>query len=320
VHDDSGPTDLVAGTGTPPSAPGGRRRPASWRGPVAPRSPDARRGPAAWRRPAGITVGAAGVALYNWWVVVGLHSHLMTSPDELFSDLEATGRPDASLLQGLDLAAGLVLIAALLLRGREGPDGARAEWPWLVGFATAGAVGGHFAYACPEGISASCRSAEWRLALPPHHYVHVLAGIVEFATATVAVYLAWQRTRAVERPTTRAVRWTGRTLVAAYPLLGLAYLTDRMGAFVEPVFFLSFSVMVLVELAEPVPGGTRATGAPRTAPAQAGAGSGSGGHTPRRPLDGPPAGTEGPVIPTGTPGPRAVTCSARRGSGHRSGG
>ena len=79
----------------------------------------------------------------------------------------------------------------------------------------------------------------------------MLAGIVEFTTATVAVYLAWQRTRPVERPTTRTIRWTGRTLVATYPLLALAYLTDRMGAFVEPVFFVCFSVMVLVELAEP---------------------------------------------------------------------
>jgi len=304
VHDDSGPKDLVRAIRTPVPSPGSCRPPASW------------------RRPAGIAVGATGIALYNWWVVVALHSHLMTSPDELFSDLEATGRPDASLLQGLDLAAGLVLIAALLLRGREGPDGARAEWPWLVGFAAAGAVGGHFAYACPEGISASCRSAEWRLALPPHHYVHVLAGIVEFATATVAVYLAWQRTRAVERPTTRAVRWTGRTLVAAYPLLGLAYLTDRMGAFVEPVFFLSFSVMLLVELAEPDAGGTAvagaagAAGASGTTVAQAGA----GGRTHRRPLVGPTTPDAEPGPQAEAPGPGAVTCPARRGTEHRSGG
>jgi len=306
VHDDSSPTDLVRGTRTPAAAPGSCRRPASWRR------------PAYWRRPVGIAVGVAGVALYNWWVVVALHSHLMTSPDELFSDLEATGRPDASLLQSLDLAAGLVLIAALLLRGREGPDGARAEWPWLVGFAASGAVGGHFAYACPEGISASCRSAEWRLALPPHHYVHVLAGIVEFTTATVAVYLAWQRTRAVERPTSRAVRWTGRALVVAYPLLGVAYLTDRMGAFVEPIFFISFSVMILVELAEPDSRGTGAAGASRTAVAQAGAGA--GGQTHRRPLDGPTAQAEEPGTQAEEPGPRAVTCPARRGSEHRSGG
>ena len=108
--------------------------------------------------------------------------------------------------------------------------------------------------------------------------MHVLAGIAEFATATTAVYLAWQRTRPVERPTSRAVRWTGRTLVVAYPLLGFAYLTDRLGAFVEPVFFLCFSVMVLVELVEPDRGGTAATTGRAAADSHPDA-------SPRRPLD-----------------------------------
>jgi hypothetical protein len=256
--------------------------------------------PAAWRRPAAIAIGTAGVALYNWWVIVALHTHLMTTPDELFSDLEAAGRPDASLLQHLDLAAGLVLIAALLLRGRRGPDGPRAEWPWLVAFAAAGAVGGHFAYVCPEGISASCRSAEWRLALPPHHYVHVLAGIVEFATATVAVYLAWQRTRPVERPTTRVIRWTGRALVGAYPLLGLAYLTDRMGAFVEPIFFVCFSVMAFVELAESDRGGAVGTASV----------AGAEGHRPGVRADRRALGWLSD--PAASPGPRPVTPPERR--------
>jgi hypothetical protein len=206
---------------------------------------------ARWRRPVAVIVGVLGIALYNWWLPVALFGRLLTTPNELFSDLEATGRPDASLLQHLDLAAGIVLVAALLLRGRIGPDGRRSEWPWLVAFAIAGAVGGRFSYACPEGLSAACRSAEWRLALPPHHYVHVVAGIVEYTTATVAVYLAWKRTRPRERPTTRTIRWTGRVLVGAYPLLGLAYLTDRLGLFVEPIFFVCFSFMAMVELLEP---------------------------------------------------------------------
>jgi hypothetical protein len=212
-------------------------------------------GVAPWRRPAAIATGVVGLALYNWWIPVAFDGRLMTSPDELFSDLEATGRPDAALLQHLDLAAGLVLLAALLLRGSVGRTGRRSEWPWLVAFAVAGAVGGQFSYACPEGLSASCRAAEWRLALPHHHYVHVAAGIAEFVFGTVAVYLAWQRTRPVETPVTRAIRWTGRTMVVAYPLLGVAYLTDRFGAFVEPVFFTCFSVMVLAELVERVQAG-----------------------------------------------------------------
>ena len=209
-------------------------------------------GTAPWRRPAAVGVGVLGLTLYNWWVPVAFDRHLMTSPDELFSDLEATGRPHAELLQHLDLAAGVVLLAALLLRGAAGRSGRRPEWPWLVAFALAGAVGGQFSYACPEGLSASCRAAEWRLALPHHHYVHVAAGIAEFTFGTVAVVLAWRRTRGQTTPVARTVLWTGRVLVAAYPVLGLAYLTDRFGAFVEPVFFTCFSVMVLTELVEGV--------------------------------------------------------------------
>jgi hypothetical protein len=33
----------------------------------------------------------------------------------------------------------------------------------------------------------------------------------------------------------------------------VAYLSDRLGAFVEPVFFVCFSLMVAVELFEPEP-------------------------------------------------------------------
>jgi hypothetical protein len=222
--------------------------PQAWTGalPDAPSS----RPPAPWRRPVAISVGVIGLALYNWWIPVAISGRLLTSPDELFSDLEASGRPDAALLQHLDLAAGLVLVAALLLRGSRSPLGRRSEWPWLIAFAVSGAVGGKFAYACPEGLSASCRAAEWRLALPHHHYVHVAAGIAEFLFGTVAVYVAWQRTRPTKSAVSRTVRWIGRVLVIAYPVLGFAYLTDRFGAFVEPVFFTCFSVMVAVELLE----------------------------------------------------------------------
>jgi len=206
--------------------------------------------PAPWRRPIAIGVGALGLALYNWWIPVALSGRLITTPDELFSDLEAFGRPDAVLLQHLDLAAGLVLLVALLVRGPVARGLRRNEWTWLLAFALSGAVGGQFSYACPEGLSASCRAAEWRLALPHHHYVHVAAGIAEFVFATVAVYLAWQRTRPEESAVTRTARWTARALVLAYPVLGFAYLTDHLGAFVEPIFFTCFSVMVVVELLE----------------------------------------------------------------------
>ena len=205
---------------------------------------------ARWRRPTAVALGLVWLSLYDWWVPVAADHHLVTNPDEFFSDLEATGRPDAALFQHLDLAAGIVLVVALLVRGPVGATGRRAEWTWLIGMAVAGSVGGRYAYACPEGLSASCRSAEWRLALPAHHYVHVVAGIAEFACGTVAVYRAHQRTRSSGTLVARVVDWTARILVVGYPLLGAAYLTDRLGAFVEPIFFTCFSVMVAVELLE----------------------------------------------------------------------
>jgi len=48
--------------------------------------------------------------------------------------------------------------------------------------------------------------------------------------------------------TAAAVAWG---LLVAYPLLGASYLTDRLGALVEPIFFVCFSAMVLAELYEP---------------------------------------------------------------------
>ncbi len=108
-------------------------------------------------------LGLVGIVLYNWWVWVIVATNLLISTDEFFSDLEATGRPDAALFQHFDLAAGIVMLVAFLLRGPWGPNGKRKEWRWLLGFAVAGAVGGHFSYACPEGLSAACRSAEWHL-------------------------------------------------------------------------------------------------------------------------------------------------------------
>lgn len=199
----------------------------------------------------GRILGVLGLALYNWWIVVAFHSHLLTSSDELFSDLEAFGRPDANLLQRLDLVAGLTLLAALLLRGSSNRLGPRPEWRWLVGFSMASALGGQFAYACSEGLSAACRQAEWHLELPFHHYAHVISGVVEFAAVTMAIYLAHQRTKGRGTLIARLVKWTGLVLLVAYPLLAVCYLTDRYGAFVEPFFFVCFSAMIAIELFEP---------------------------------------------------------------------
>jgi hypothetical protein len=196
-------------------------------------------------------LGLIGIVLYNWWVWVVVATNLLTNTDAFFSDLEATGRPDAELFQHLDLAAGVVTLVALLVRGAWGPNGKRREWRWLVLFAIAGAIGGHFDYACPEGLSAACRSNEWHLRLPLHHYLHVFSGIIEFAAVTVAVYFAWRRTREQRDWIAWSVKGIAIALVIGYPLLGIAYLSDRFGSFIEPIFFVSFSIMVAIELLEP---------------------------------------------------------------------
>ena len=212
------------------------------------------RGPRPQRVTARVSIarvlGVVAILLYNWWIAVAIHGNLLTSSDEFFSDLEAVGRPHAALLQHLDLAAGVVMLVALTLRGARSRGSVRAEWPWLVGFALASALGGQFAYACSEALSATCRSAEWHLRLPAHHYVHVIAGVIEFATASFAVYVAWRRTRNDNVAAAHVVRGVGVAFIVGYPLLALAYLSDSYGAFVEPIFFICFSTMAAVELCE----------------------------------------------------------------------
>ena len=199
-------------------------------------------------------VGVAGLAAYNWWVGVVLVSALLTSPDVLFSDLEVEGYPHAALLSHLDVAAGLLIGLALLLGGRLGRSGPRPEWLLLLGFAAAGVLGGLYSYVCSEGASAACRSAEWHFRLPFRHYVHVGAGITEFAFASIAVLVAYRRRETMAALVARVVRVTGLVLLVAYPLIVVAYLTDRYGAVVEPVFFVCFSAIVAVELFEAAPG------------------------------------------------------------------
>jgi len=192
--------------------------------------------------------GVTGIAVYNWWIVAPFKHGMMTSTDGFFSDLSATGQPHATFLQHLDLTAGLLLLVAVLLRASVGDEGKGAEWKWLTVFAVAGTIGAHYPYACAEGLNAACRSKEYSLQLPAHHYIHMLSGIVEFGSITWVGVLAWRRTR--EEHTREAAIYRGvfASFLVSYPLLAVAYLGDRGGIFIEPVFFLTFTVVVLTEL------------------------------------------------------------------------
>ena len=191
-----------------------------------------------------------GVVAYNWWVVVPFVPGLMPSVNGFFSDLEATGRPYASDMAHADLLAGILMVAALALRGPLVAGSVRREWKWMVAFAVAGALGGRYTYACAEGLSAACRSMEWHLRLPVHHYVHVVSGITEFATLTVAAALAARRTRGQATAVARLYARIWTALLVGYPFLAASYLFDKLGTLVEPYFFVLFSVMVLAEVFE----------------------------------------------------------------------
>jgi hypothetical protein len=234
----------------------------------------------------------AGVAAYNWWVVVPFVPGLMPSVNGFFSDLEVAGRPHAAQMSDADMAAGVLMVVALLLRGPVARHGVRREWKWMVAFAVAGAVGGRYPYACSEGLSAACRSLEWHLKLPLHHYIHVVAGIAEFGTLTTAAVIAMLRTRHDGTRVSRIYTDIVKVLAVGYPFLGLVYLTDRMGTFVEPIFFVAFSIMVLAEVFEP--NGRGVAPMSWTARVLARADGGEG------PVQDPPAGDQAPAGGTGS--------------------
>jgi hypothetical protein len=200
------------------------------------------------RRVAAWVLGVAGVVAYNWWLLVPLKPGLMTSPDELFSNLEVTGQPYATLMQHADLASGLLLIAAFAVTGPAAQ--ARREWLAMLVFAAAGALGGLYPEVCADGINATCRRLEWRFALPAAQYIHMAAGILEFAGITVALLYAVTRTRGSHTRPARSYRGLGVAALICYPLLGAAYLSDRFGGVMEAVFFAGFTIMVITELAE----------------------------------------------------------------------
>jgi Protein of unknown function (DUF998) len=211
--------------------------------------------------------GIAGLAAYNWWLLVPFKPGLMTSPDELFSNLEVTGQPYATLMQRADLAAGVLLLLAFAAAGHYGGRSGRREWLALLGFAVAGALGGLCPEVCADGVSAVCHRLEWRFELPASQYIHMAAGIVEFAAITVALIYAWRRTRGQRGGIPAVYRSLLAAALVAYPLLGAAYLVNRLGGVAEAVFFAGFTIMVVTELAD------------QTRPARAAAGQSRRGGT-----------------------------------------
>lgn len=200
---------------------------------------------------AGQALGLLSLALYNWWIGAVL-THQVTSPDGMFSDLEAIGQPHATLFSRLDVASGALTILALLLVGLPSARDRVREWWLMIGFGATGVIGGMYPYACPEGRDPVCREAEWTFQLPLHHYVHMGAGIVEFALVTLTVALMWRRLRDAPPSTWRVVvGLLGAMLMVGYPAIACSYLLDRWDAPVEALFFLVFAGAVATVCLEP---------------------------------------------------------------------
>lgn len=196
------------------------------------------------------TLGIAGLISYNWWVVAPFKPGLMHSPDELFSNLEVSGQPYASLMQHADFLSGVLLLGAFWAAGSRSIPGGRREWLAMMVFAVGGSLGGLFPERCADGIDAVCRNMEWTFRLPLSQYLHVVAGIIEFGAITVALVHAFRRTRDDRTRTARTYHHLYWGMFVAYPLLGLAYLLNTLGAIMEGVFFVGFTVMVVAQLVE----------------------------------------------------------------------
>ncbi|HUD36480.1 MAG TPA: DUF998 domain-containing protein [Streptosporangiaceae bacterium] len=196
--------------------------------------------------------GIAGLIAYNWWVLVPLKPGLMASPDEFFSNLEVNGQPYATVMQHCDVASGVLVLLAFLLAGYGSLGRARREWLCMVVFALAGLMGGLFSQVCADGVSKACFSAEWHFRLPASQYVHDSAGIVEFAAITLALLFAVLRTWGERTRPGRIYRSLAIGAAIAYPLLAVAYFGNRLGAVVEGIFFVGFTIMVVTQLVERV--------------------------------------------------------------------
>lgn len=193
-----------------------------------------------------VAIGLVGVAVYNWWIVAAA-SGILPSPNLMFSDLKASGEPYAATFSHLDIIAAVAMLAALTLLGS---NGRHREWLLLIGFALAGLAGGLLPYTCPEALDASCRRAEWHLQLPLERYGHVIAGMVEFALATTVIVMTHRRLRTSQSPWRHVATTLWTLMLIGYPLLAVAYLTDRWGAFVEPIFLVAFSARLAMALFE----------------------------------------------------------------------
>jgi len=202
------------------------------------------------RRRVAWSFAIVGLGLYNWWVAVIFRPSLLRSPNELFSNLEASGQPFAGWMQHADLVSGLLLLAAFIIVGWRSLVGGAVEWVLLLLFAIGGAFGGLSPEQCLDTINRTCHTDEIELRLGSSQYLHIASGIVEFSAITAVLYLSYRRTRAETTIIPTFYPWLGVGAFIGYPLLAVAYLFVLGGSVIEGVFFIGISLVVIAQLRE----------------------------------------------------------------------
>jgi hypothetical protein len=204
----------------------------------------------ATRRRTACCFAVPGLVLYNWWIAVPLRPSLLVSPNELFSNLEVNGQPYVSWMQRADFASRLLLFAAFSIVGWQSLDDGTLEWLLILVFALGGATGGILQEQCLDTINRSCHLDEIELRLGGPQYLHIVAGIIEFASIAAVLYLSYRRTRGEPSRIATLYRWLYAGAWVFYPLLAVAFLFVLGGSFVEAAFFTGFSLIVIAQIRE----------------------------------------------------------------------
>lgn len=205
------------------------------------------------RRRLALLLGTVGVVAHNWWVVI-YPLGWMPSWHALISEAEASDQPHSRLLSNIDIVVGVLVMAGVLLVGREYRNRrGRVLWWLALAWGLFGLLEGAFPLACSPSTNLVCEEAEWRFELAYHHYVHMGSGVLEYLSANLIAILAWRMNSLGWM--SRFGRWMTIAMVVCYPFMGWTFFTHRWSTISEAMFFVMYSTTVGAVLWFRPPGG-----------------------------------------------------------------
>lgn len=193
-----------------------------------------------------------GLILLNWWLLLPFLGGWPNSLNGLMSDATATGSPDAQAIRVVEFLACGLLLAALFLRGPIDQNGkVRRDWWCTVALVMFEAFDALFVEACRSGTDHQCFKDEMSFSLPPHHYLHVAGGVLEWSFALAAVILGLRRLRSIHSPLQHPYRSLLIFAIAVIAPLAAAFITHRLFVVVESTVYVAFSLLIYLQVAEP---------------------------------------------------------------------